>query len=233
MGRRGLSRRVELYPVPDTATRIDMLLRASSTGCRPPIRTDRALERPTGSRTSRRPAGTVRHDQLRGPPFDDIHARQALAYATPSPDYLRVDRARRGASVPPTTLIPDDPYYNPDVMQVADDPDTAIALVSEYCAERGRRRNPYSVSRLAPTARSTSSCGWSRSVGVQTRRPRDLIVGMGRGRFNVTLDELPRTITSRRRHSACTTSTRGASSAPMTRQPTMCGCCAARSVVSR
>jgi peptide/nickel transport system substrate-binding protein len=68
------------------------------------------------------------------PPFDDIRARKALAYAFPRDDYIEfigagVLRAADQASTPESQ------FYNPDVVQEHDTPDLATPLVAEYCAD--------------------------------------------------------------------------------------------------
>ncbi len=68
------------------------------------------------------------------PPFDDIRARQALTFATPQNNYvtlLGVGVAERANSL----FDPDSPYYNPDVIQETDQPERAIEVATEYCAD--------------------------------------------------------------------------------------------------
>ncbi len=68
------------------------------------------------------------------PPFDDIRARQALTFATPQDNYvalLGVGVARRADSM----FAPGSPYYNPDVIQETDQPERAIEVATEYCAD--------------------------------------------------------------------------------------------------
>ena len=103
-------------------------------------------------------------------PFDDIRARKALALATPSQTYLDLIALGviRGAD---QRFIPEDPYHNPDVKMVGDDPDTARASLPSTAA---------SSRRPAPTARSTSSCSSGRlRVLDPTRRDPDR--GLERG----------------------------------------------------
>ena len=68
------------------------------------------------------------------PPFDDLRARQALAFATPLQNVR--DLIGFGVARPADQMFtPDQPYYNPDVVQEGDDPDRALELVAEYCAD--------------------------------------------------------------------------------------------------
>ena len=68
------------------------------------------------------------------PPFDDLRARQALAFATPLQNVR--DLIGLGVARPADQMFtPDQPYYNPDVVQEGDDPDRALELVAEYCAD--------------------------------------------------------------------------------------------------
>jgi peptide/nickel transport system substrate-binding protein len=68
------------------------------------------------------------------PPFDDIRARKALALATPltnERDLIGLGVSRGADQI----FIPESPNYNPAVVQKGDDPDGAIALAAEYCAD--------------------------------------------------------------------------------------------------
>jgi len=68
------------------------------------------------------------------PPFDDLRVRQALAYATPLQNVR--DLIGLGIARPADQMFtPDQPNYNPDVVQEGDDPDRALELVAEYCAD--------------------------------------------------------------------------------------------------
>ncbi|MGI9600358.1 MAG: ABC transporter substrate-binding protein, partial [Acidimicrobiales bacterium] len=67
-------------------------------------------------------------------PFDDIRVRQALTFATPRQAYnqrIAEDINRLADQM----FTPDSPFYNPDVVQEADDPDQAGPLVDAYCGE--------------------------------------------------------------------------------------------------
>ena len=64
------------------------------------------------------------------PPFDDVRARQAVAYATDKE--LINERAYSGVREPSySAFAPDSPYYNPDAGTPKYDPDKARALVEE------------------------------------------------------------------------------------------------------
>ena len=67
-------------------------------------------------------------------PFDDLRVRQALAFATPLQNVR--DLIGLGVARPADQMFtPDQPYYNSDVVQAGDDPERALELVAEYCAE--------------------------------------------------------------------------------------------------
>ena len=68
------------------------------------------------------------------PPFDDLRVRQALTYATPLQNVR--DLIGLGIARPADQMFtPDQPYFNPDVVQEGDDPERALELVSEYCTD--------------------------------------------------------------------------------------------------
>jgi len=67
-------------------------------------------------------------------PFDDVRARQALTFLTPRQDYI--DLIGLGISQPADQMFTtSSPYYNPDVVQEADNPDAAMPLIEAYCAD--------------------------------------------------------------------------------------------------
>ena len=67
-------------------------------------------------------------------PFADLRVRQALAFATPLQNVR--DLIGLGVARPADQMFtPDQPYYNSDVVQAGDDPERALELVAEYCAE--------------------------------------------------------------------------------------------------
>ena len=70
------------------------------------------------------------------PPFDDIRARQALAFATPLENYRQL--IGLGTASPADQMFTEEnPFYNPDVVQQGDDIEAARPLVEAYCAEKG------------------------------------------------------------------------------------------------
>ncbi len=115
------------------------------------------------------------------PPFDDIRARQALSLATPLENYRNLIGLgiSRGAD---QRFIPESPFYNPDVVQVGDDPDAALALVAEYCGEFPDN---------CTDGRINIEYQFSGPAVVQTRIAELLDEGWSAGGFNVTFDELP------------------------------------------
>ena len=125
------------------------------------------------------------------PPFDDIRAREALAQATPLQNYRDLIGLgiSRGAD---QSFVPESKYYNPDVVQQGDNPERALELVAEYCAEKGSEINTV----LGETTTCTDGkinieLQWSGPAVVQTRIADLLNEGWTNGGFNVTYDEKP------------------------------------------
>lgn len=125
------------------------------------------------------------------PPFDDIRAREALTQATPLQNYrdligLGISRAADQG------FVPESKFYNPDVVQQGDNPERALELVAEYCAEKGSDIN----STLGETTTCTDGkinieLQWSGPAVVQTRIAELLDEGWKNAGFNVSFDELP------------------------------------------
>ena len=123
------------------------------------------------------------------PPFDDIRARQALAYATPIEEY--VELIGLGVSRRATQrFTPESINYNPDLVQVGNDPDTAVGLVAEYCAERGEETNPLLGTTTCTDGKINIELQWAGPSVVQTRIAELLDEAWSVG-FNVTFQELP------------------------------------------
>jgi peptide/nickel transport system substrate-binding protein len=126
------------------------------------------------------------------PPFDDIRAREAIAWATPLQNYR--DLIGLGiASDADQAFVEDSKYYNPDVVQQGDDPARALELVAEYCADKGSDINTV-------LGESTTTCSdgkinielqWSGPAVIQTRIAELLDEGWKNAGFNVTFNELP------------------------------------------
>ena len=113
-------------------------------------------------------------------PFDDIRARQALAFATPRQNFL--DLIGLGLSQPADQMFtPSSPFYVPDVQQAADDPDQAGPLVESYCGD---------VPDRCTDGRIDMELQWSGPSVVQTRIAELLDQGWN-DFFNVTFQELP------------------------------------------
>ncbi len=113
------------------------------------------------------------------PPFDDIRARQALALATPLQTYrdLIGYGVARGAD---QMFIPESAFHNPDVVQQGDEPDAAIALAAEYCAD-------------APDNCSGGKIDLEHQIiggSVLTTREADILAEGWSAAFNVTRDEV-------------------------------------------
>ncbi|MFK8023039.1 MAG: ABC transporter substrate-binding protein [Ilumatobacter sp.] len=124
------------------------------------------------------------------PPFNDIRAREALARATPLENY----RTLIGVGVSTAAnqrYTPGSRFYNPDVVQVGDDPDGALALVADYCASNGADENPILGGAACTDGRINIELQWSGPAVVQTRIAEILDEGWSAGGFNVTFNELP------------------------------------------
>ncbi len=68
------------------------------------------------------------------PPFDDVRAREALARSTPRTlinQLIGLDALRMADQ----RFTPESKWFNPDVVQLGDDPDSARPLIDSYCAD--------------------------------------------------------------------------------------------------
>jgi ABC-type transport system substrate-binding protein len=181
---------VEFYPVPDTATRVDLMLggelEALQTTDPDAILTLQEEEFPNIYDDSA--AEQFAMINTTAAPFDDIRARQALAWATPRQTYLDLIALGviRGAN---ERFIPEDPYANPDVVQQSDDPDQAIALATEYCNERGSETNAVTGQPTCSDGKINIELQFAGPAVIQTRRAEILDEGWSAA-FNVTFDEL-------------------------------------------
>jgi peptide/nickel transport system substrate-binding protein len=122
------------------------------------------------------------------PPFDDIRAREALAQATPIGlynDLIGLGVTRQASQA----YIPESPYYNPDVQPVGDNPDRALELAAEYCAERGTEDNPLLGTPTCTDGKINIEYQWSGPSVVNTRIA-DLVDEAWGVAFNVTFNEL-------------------------------------------
>ncbi|HUF98675.1 MAG TPA: ABC transporter substrate-binding protein [Ilumatobacter sp.] len=173
---------IEFLPVPDSATRLDLLVAGDINALHntdpdtiEAARTDDSLVNildDSGSESFVMMNSAVA-------PFDDIRVRQALTFATPKADYL----ALIGLGVLRSAeqmFIPESPYYNPAVVQEADMVDQAVALATEYCAE---------VPANCSDGRINMEYQWSGPSVIQTRIA-DLLIDSWSAAFNVTRDEL-------------------------------------------
>jgi ABC-type transport system substrate-binding protein len=122
------------------------------------------------------------------PPFDDIRAREALAQATPISlyaDLIGLGVTRQASQA----YIPENPYYNPDVQPVGDNPDRAVELAAEYCAERGTEENPLTGTPTCTDGKINIELQWSGPSVIQTRIADILDEGWSPA-FNTTFNEL-------------------------------------------
>jgi peptide/nickel transport system substrate-binding protein len=181
---------VEFYPVPDGASRVDLFFGNELDALQT---TDQAsiLDLDTdGVQNVLDDSGEESFAMMNSsaPPFDDIRAREALAQATPIQKYL--DLIGLGVNRPANgPFIPESPWYNPDVVQVGDNPDRAVELATEYCNERGTEDNPVLAQPTCTDGKINIELQWSGPSVVQTRIA-DLLDEAWSVAFNVTFDEL-------------------------------------------
>ncbi|MEO6570586.1 MAG: ABC transporter substrate-binding protein, partial [Ilumatobacteraceae bacterium] len=182
---------VEFYPVPDAASRVDLLFGDELDALQT---TDQQstldLEDDGGYQLVIDDSGEESFSMINSSvaPFDDIRARQALAWATPRQNY--VDLIGLGVSrAADQEFIPESPYYNPAVKQQADDPTQAASLAAAYCAERGTEENPILGTTTCTDGKINIELQWSGPDIVQTRIA-DLLDEGWSSAFNVTFDEL-------------------------------------------
>lgn len=182
---------IEFLPVPDSATRAELLINGEIDALHT---TDPAailaLRDADGITVMENDAGeeTFMMMNTSVPPFDDIRARQALTFATPRQEYL----ALIGLGVVRAAdqmFIPESPYHNPAVVQEGDDLDRATQLAQEYCAERGSETNPVTGQPACTDGKINIELQWSGPDVTQTRIA-DIMVAAYSGAFNVTRDEL-------------------------------------------
>jgi len=128
---------VEFRPIPDPATRADLLFGGDIEGLHSTdpaivgdLRDDASLQNVIDE------TGEEQFVQLNtaAPPFVDVRARQALALATPLQIYRDLIGlgVARGAD---QMFVPESKFYNPAVVQQGDDSAAAAALAAEYCAD--------------------------------------------------------------------------------------------------
>lgn len=182
---------VEFYPVPDSATRVELLfagqldaMQTTDAASVLDIQADTTIQNvldETGEESFAMINSSVA-------PFDDIRARKALAFATPRQDYIDLFGlgVNRGAD---QRFTPESPYYNPDVKQEADDPEAAIALAAEYCAERGTEENTVLATTTCTDGKINMEFQWS-GPSVTATRIADLFDEGWSVAFNVTFNEL-------------------------------------------
>lgn len=128
---------VEFVPVPDAATRADLLLQGdlnalqtSDPGAILELREDETVQMVVDE-TGEEGFAMINSGSA---PFDDIRAREALTLATPEENYLNL--IGLGVLRPASQrFIPESPYYNPDVTMHMDDPAAAKELSDAYCAD--------------------------------------------------------------------------------------------------
>ncbi len=182
---------VEFFPVPDPDARNDLLfgggieaLHTTNQASILDLRDDESVQRVEIDATEE----SFAMINSAVPPFDDIRARKALTLATPVDLYN--DLIALGVNRPAEQMfIPESPFYNPDVVQEHDDPDAAVALAAEYCAERGTEENTLLGTPTCTDGKINMEYQWSGPSVVQTRIA-DLLDEGWSVAFNVTFNEL-------------------------------------------
>jgi peptide/nickel transport system substrate-binding protein len=182
---------VEFYPVPDPDSATDLLLGGELEGLQltNPGSIVRLIEA-DGIQNVLDDAGDETFTMMNTsvPPFDDLRARQALAWATPRAQYAQLiglDVLRQATQ----RFIPESPYFDPALTQPGDDPAQAAALAAEYCAEHGDDANPVT---------GTAACtGGKIAIEYQVAGPSvigtriaDLLVSGWSAAFDVTVTEV-------------------------------------------
>jgi peptide/nickel transport system substrate-binding protein len=135
---------VEFFPISDPADRVDQLfagvidaLHTTDPAAILDLDTDPSIQQIVNDEGEE---GFLMVNST-GAPVDDIRVRRALAAATPRQDFLTLiglDLVREANQ----RHTPESPYYNPDVTQIADQPDLAAELAAEVCAEKGDEIDP-------------------------------------------------------------------------------------------
>jgi peptide/nickel transport system substrate-binding protein len=182
---------IEFYPVPDAATRVDLLLGGELDGLMTNDPESIQVLDTDGVESVLDETGEEQFAMINSaqPPFDDVRARKALALATPLQDYL--DLIGLGISTPANQrFIPSSPFYNPDVVQEGDRPDEALALVAEYCAERGGEENAILGTTTCSDGKINMELQWSGPSVIQTRIHELLSESWSAAGFNITFNEL-------------------------------------------
>jgi peptide/nickel transport system substrate-binding protein len=173
---------IEFVPVTDADTRLELLLNGELEALQTTNQASLADLRDEGSLQNLfDDTGEESFVMINSasPPFDDIRARQALTYATPRQNYI--DLIGLGESrAADQRFTPESPNYNPDVVQEADQPEKAVELAAEVCAEKPE---------LCTDGKINMEFQFSGPDVTQTRISEILDEGWSVA-FNVTFDEL-------------------------------------------
>ncbi len=182
---------VEFFPVSNVDDRVDLLLNGELDGLHT---TNQAsildLQAADNIRNILDDTGEESFAMINSsrPPFDDIRAREALAQATPIGlynDLIGLGVTRQASQA----YIPENPYHNPDVLPVGDNPDRAVELAAEYCAERGTEDNAITGTPTCTDGKINMEFQWS-GDGVVDLRIADLLEEGWSPAFNVTPDNV-------------------------------------------
>ena len=182
---------VEFYPVPDPDSATDLLLGGEMDGLQ--LTNPGSIVRLTeadGIQNVLDDAGDETFTMMNTsvPPFDDLRARQALAWATPRAQYAQLiglDVLRQASQ----RFIPESPYFDPALTQPGDDPAQAAALAAEYCAERGGDANPVTGTTACVDGKISVEYQLAGPSVIGTRIA-DLLVSGWSAAFEVTVTEV-------------------------------------------
>ena len=182
---------VEFYPVPDTATRVDLMLggelEALQTTDPDAILT--LQDEGIPERLRRLGGRAVRDAQHRGAAVRRPPRPPGAGLRYPAADLPRPDRARRDPRRRPALHPRGSVRTTPTSSRPATIPDQAIALATEYCNERGGETNPVTGQPTCSDGKINIELQFSGPAVIQTRRAEILDEGWSAA-FNVTFDEL-------------------------------------------
>ena len=128
---------IEFSPVVDPATRLELLqngeldaMHTTETESLAPLRADESIFNIIDDNGEE---NFLMINSVNAP-FDDIRVRKAITLATPRLEYNTLF-GNGEARLADQRFTPESPYYDETIKQEADDPEAALALVAEYCAE--------------------------------------------------------------------------------------------------
>lgn len=173
---------IEFVPVPDAATRGDFLIEGEVDGLQttePASIVELRADPNLNVLLDDSGVETFIQVNTAAPPFDDLRARQAIAWATPREDLLTL--IALGTSRPANgRFVPESPFANPSIVQVTDDPARAVELATSYCSDFPAN---------CTDGKIDMEYQWPGPDVVNTRIADLMIAGWGAA-FNISRDEL-------------------------------------------